>query len=117
MADNDQQVKQTAVVLTEEALAELRSEQNYAGAVLGGLIGALVGAAIWAVITVSTHYQIGWMAIGVGFLVAVLVRYFGKGIDRVFGIIGALFAMFGSMLGNYFSIAYFASIEYNVDFF
>jgi hypothetical protein len=91
MADNDQQVKQTAVVLTEEALAELRSEQNYAGAVLGGLIGALVGAAIWAVITVSTHYQIGWMAIGVGFLVAVLVRYFGKGIDRVFGIIGALF--------------------------
>jgi hypothetical protein len=74
--------------------------QNLPGALLGGLVAALVGALIWAVITVTTGMRIGFMAIGVGFLVAWAVRTLGKGRDMTFGIIGGAFALLGCLLGN-----------------
>jgi hypothetical protein len=40
------------------------------------------------------------MAVGVGFLVGFSVRHFGKGIDPVFGIVGASLALVGCLLGN-----------------
>jgi hypothetical protein len=73
---------------------------NLAGALLGGLVAALVGALIWAVITVTTGMRIGFMAIGVGFLVAWAVRTLGKGHDMTFGIVGGAFALLGCLLGN-----------------
>jgi hypothetical protein len=68
---------------------------------LAGLAAAIVGAVIWAVITVTTDHQIGWMALGVGALVGFALRI-GNG-GKAFGILGALFALFGCVLGNYFS--------------
>ena len=79
-------------------------EQNLPPALLGGGIAALVGAGIWAVVTVATGYQIGWVAVGVGFLVAMTVRFLGKGIDPVFGIVGAVWALIGCLLGNMLAI-------------
>ena len=52
----------------ELALEELRGEQSLALGVVGGAVGALVGAAVWAAVTVATNSQIGFMAVGVGFL-------------------------------------------------
>ncbi|NDV47515.1 hypothetical protein D0T49_10700 [Paludibacter sp. 221] len=63
----------------------------------------LIGALLWAVITVLTNYQIGYMAVAVGFLVGYAVRLGGKGIDKVFGIVGAVLALLGCLLGNFFS--------------
>jgi hypothetical protein len=40
------------------------------------------------------------MAVGVGFLVGYAVRYTGQGIDRIFGITGAVFALLGCLAGN-----------------
>jgi hypothetical protein len=76
---------------------------NLAGALLGGLVAAVVGALIWAVITVTTKMQIGFMAVGVGFLVAWAVRTLGKGRDVTFGIIGGALALLGCLLGNLLS--------------
>lgn len=76
---------------------------NLAGALLGGLGAALVGALIWAVITVTIKFQIGFMAVGVGFLVAWAVRTLGKGRDATFGIIGGAMALLGCLLGNLLS--------------
>lgn len=76
---------------------------NLAGALVGGLVAALVGALIWAVITVTTKFQIGFMAVGVGFLVAWAVRTLGKGRDATFGIIGGVCALLGCLLGNLLS--------------
>ncbi|MGK0390595.1 MAG: hypothetical protein ACI94Y_003353 [Maribacter sp.] len=57
----------------------------------------------------TTEYQIGFMAIGVGILVGFDNKFAGKGIDSMFGIIGASFALFGCLLGNLFTIVGFAA--------
>ena len=80
-----------------------------------GLAAAIIGAIIWAVVTVTTKYQIGWMALGVGALVGFALRI-GNG-GKAFGILGAFLALFGCILGNYFSLIAFASVEEHVGFF
>lgn len=63
---------------------------------------------IWATITVSTGYQIGYMAV-IRFIVGYSNRAVGKGIDQIFGIIVAVFAFIGCFLGNYFGLIAFAA--------
>lgn len=96
---------------------KIRMEQNLPMAIVSGLATALIGAILWAIITVSTGFQIGYMAIGVGFIVGYAVSFLGKGIDQVFGIIGALFALLGCLGGNALSIIGFAAIEFNMGYF
>lgn len=43
--------------------------------VVGGLIGAAAGIAIWVLVGHFTHYEVGWIAWGIGFLVGLGVRY------------------------------------------
>jgi phosphate/sulfate permease len=69
-----------------------------------GAVAALIGAVLWAVITNVTGYQIGFMAIGVGFIVGYAVRVAGKGIDQTFGIVGAVLALLGCLVGNALAI-------------
>ncbi len=90
-------------------MQRMRDQQNLGAGVVAGLGAALAGAAIWAVVTVITGYQIGWMAIGIGFLVGYAVRAAGKGIDQVFGFAGAALALVGCMLGNLLTVCYFVS--------
>ena len=59
----------------------LHSEQNLLLGAAAGMIAALAGAAVWAGVTVVTGYQIGFMAIGVGFLVGYAIRAVGRGVD------------------------------------
>lgn len=60
----------------------------------------------------STEYQIGYMAIAVGFLVGFVIRLTGKGIDKIFGISGAILAIFGCLLGNLLSnVGFIANAE------
>ena len=100
----------TAIVIPREQYEQLRSEQNLPIAILAGLSAAILGAVAWAAITVTTEFQIGYMAIAVGFIVGWAVRL-GKGIDKIFGIIGAILALFGCVLGNLFSIIGFVSAQ------
>lgn len=76
------------------------TRQNFLLAVGTGLLAAIVGEMVWAVVTVMTSYQIGWMAVGVGFLVGGMVRLFGRGVDKRFSYLGAGMALFGCLLGN-----------------
>jgi hypothetical protein len=74
---------------------------------LGGFAGlgaAVLGAILWALVTVTTHYQIGWMAVGLGWLVGVTVRFFGKGTTPSFGVVGAGVSVLGCLAGNALSI-------------
>lgn len=88
------------------ALNKLREQQNLVAGIVVGAAAALVGAVIWAFITALTEYQIGWMAIGIGFLVATAVRVAGKGIDKIFGIVGALLSLIGCVVGNLLTAIY-----------
>jgi hypothetical protein len=83
---------------------QLESDQNLGMALGAGALASLVGAAAWAGITVITGGQIGFMAIGVGFLVGYAVRIAGKGLTAVFGVVGAGFALVGCALGNLFAV-------------
>lgn len=90
--------------ISDKALDELRLEQNYPMAIISGILVGIIGALIWAIITVSTDYQIGYMAIAIGAAVGFTIRYFGKGIDQIYGISGAIIAIMSCALGNFFSI-------------
>jgi hypothetical protein len=82
---------------------------------LSGLAAGIIGATVWTVLTVTTKHQIGWMAVGLGALVGFALRI-GNG-GKLFGILGAFLALFGCVLGNYFSLIAFASAEEHVGFF
>ena len=104
----------TAASLTDTAVLPAG---NLPFALAAGIVAAIVGAAIWAGITVATEYQIGWMAVGVGFLVGIAVRRFGMGSTPVYGVIGAVFAVVGCVLGNFLSLVGFISMNEETSFF
>jgi len=81
-------------------LHEVKDNQNLLFGTVGGVVAAAIGAGIWAIITALTNFQIGWMAVGVGFLVGHAVRISGKGIDKTFGAVGAVLSLLGCVLGN-----------------
>jgi hypothetical protein len=109
--DDTTPVEHNAILqnLSERHIEKFKAEQNYTEALLSGLIVGIVGGVLWAAITVATEYQIGYMAIAIGAGVGFVIRYFGKGIDQIFGITGAIIAIFSCLLGNFFSIIGFAA--------
>ena len=48
---------------------------------VSGLVGALAGAAVWAAVAAATHMEVGYVAVLVGFLAGLGVRY-GAGKQR-----------------------------------
>ena len=71
---------------------------------IGALIGALLGAVAWAAITASTNFQIGYMAIGVGFLAGFGMRLLGGGHGRAGGIVAGAVALLGCLFGNLLTV-------------
>ena len=120
--DSDEtQETQPEVQIDSDKLEQLidyhRSQQNLALGAVGGVGAALIGAGLWAWITVLTGYQIGWMAVGVGFLVGYSIRLLGKGVDTVFGIIGAVLALLGCVLGNLLGVFGFIAADVGIPYF
>lgn len=100
----------------ERALGRLRAQQNLVAGLAAGAVAALVGAVIWAVVTDVTGYQIGFMAIGVGFIVGYAVRVAGKGIDQSFGFMGAVLALLGCVVGNAFAVIGIVASQQNIPY-
>lgn len=105
------------IAVSEKELEKLRIHQNFKLALTAGLVVGLLGALLWGVITVVTGYQIGYMAIAIGAGVGIAMRYFGKGIDPIFGFTGAIIAILSCVLGNYFSIVGFMADYASVGYF
>ncbi len=88
----------------EKFMIEAKAKESLPLAILGGLVASIVAGIIWALISYATRMQIGFMAIGVGFLVGYAVNFFGKGFGNSFGVIGALFSLFGCLFGNLLAV-------------
>jgi hypothetical protein len=88
----------------EKYVQKLQMEQSLFIGFFGGLAAAIISAIIWAAITLATEIQIGYMSVGVGFLVGFAVRTLGKGFEKRFGYLGAALSLFGCILGNFFAI-------------
>jgi hypothetical protein len=118
---NEVESTSTENILTEDErnkiLTNLRFEQNLPLAIIAGSVAALLCAFLWAVITVATEYQIGYMAIAVGLLVGYVIRLTGKGIDQIFGITGGVLALLGCLIGNFFSNIGFIAHAYELGYF
>jgi len=78
---------------------------------IAGAVAALFGAVVWALVTVLTKYQIGFMALGVGLLVGWTVRKFGGGPSLGNGLLGGGMALLGCVLGNLLSGCVFIANE------
>jgi hypothetical protein len=103
--------------LSIEKLALFKEEQNLNLAIGTGIMAGILGAVIWGLITVTTGYQIGYMAIAIGAGVGFTMRYFGKGVDQIYGILGAIIAVTSCFIGNFFSIIGFAANSENLNYF
>ena len=95
-------------------LEKMKEEQNLGMGILAGLAGAFLGAVIWAFATLITDYQIGWMAVLNGFLVGFGIRTFGKGMDKKYGVMGAVMALGSILLGNLLMVAVILAREESI---
>ncbi len=82
---------------------QMKADQNPVLGLLAGAVAAIIGAVAWAFITFATNQMIGLVAVGIGLLVGFAVRIFGKGMTRVFGVIGASLSLLGCLAGNLLS--------------
>jgi hypothetical protein len=87
----------------EQAVAQLRAQQNFAAAIPAGVAAAVVGAGIWALTVFITEMKLGLIAVVVGAIVGYAVRATGRGIEQKFGMLGAICAAFGWALGTMLS--------------
>ena len=100
---------------TTTDVAPLNPESHsLALALLAGCAAAAIGAALWAAVTVVTGLKIGWVAIGIGFLVGYAVRVFGKGSEPAFQVLGAVLSLLGCLAGNLLMVCVFASRQENI---
>ena len=107
-----QTIREPDPLKIQHFMEQIREEQNLTLGIAAGAIAALLGSVLWGVISYVTNYQIGWMAIGVAFMVGWSIRTFGKGVDKVFGFAGAGLALFSCILGNFLMFAAVISREY-----
>jgi hypothetical protein len=82
-------------------VAELQAKQNLPIALAAGMLAAVAGAVFWAMVTITTNHQVGYMALAVGFLVGGAVRVSGRGVSKSFGWLGAGLSVGGCLLGNF----------------
>jgi hypothetical protein len=103
--------------ISSETLEKLRAEQSLPAAIFSGIFIGILAAIAWAMITVTTNLKIGLVAIAIGFVVGLGMRQFGKGIDPIYGICGAVIALFSCFFGDIFSIIGFAANEADIGYF
>lgn len=109
-----QTIREIDPAKAQELQERIQEEQNLSLGIVAGLAAAVLGAILWGVISFFTGYQIGWVAIGVAFMVGWSLRQFGKGVDKIFGIAGAALSLVSCILGNFLTIAAVISREYSV---
>ena len=85
-----------------------RGENVFLG-ILAGTVAAVLGAAIWMGITIATGLHIGYVALGVGALVGLAIRFAGNGRSMIFGIIGAILTLAGCVGGEILTVVQLSS--------
>jgi FtsH-binding integral membrane protein len=86
-------------------------------AIAAGLGAAVAGAAIWAIVTVQTNYELGIMAIAVGFVVGKAVSAAANSRNTAYGVLGAVCSLLGCVLGNLLSVVGFYANAKHIGYF
>lgn len=109
--------RDTATALVEQVHAQLvtqipmHEEADLASilpAVIGGTLAAVIGGLIWAAIVITTGYEIGYVAWGIGVLAGIGVVLFAKGKKGVhLQIVAVLASVLGMVIGKYGAFFHF----------
>ena len=91
----------------QELAASKGSALGIVPGLVGGAIGALVGAGIWAAIAVLTDYEIGYIAVLVGFLAGHGVRLAARGRGRALQFVAVAMSIIGLLAAKYFLFAHY----------
>ncbi len=91
------------------------AKENLFLGIVGGLIGAIFGAAVWGGIIAFTGWQISIFAVLVGFLTGFGVKYLGNGTTATYGLVGAVLALLGCVLGDVLAVALIESKQHEID--
>ena len=89
----------------QSLMREVKERQNLPLGIAAGAGAMIVAAVVWAVVTAVANIQIGYMAVGVGFLVGFAIRFAGKGVSATFGWAGAALSLTGCVGGNILTMA------------
>jgi len=89
------------------ARASASGSTGFVLAPIAGAVGAMVGAGIWAAIAIATDFEVGYVAVLVGFLAGLGVRW-GAGGQGSAGlqVLAAILAFAGMLAAKYFIFAY-----------
>jgi hypothetical protein len=75
-------------------------------ALLGGLLAAVLGGVAWAVIVITTGYEIGWAAWAIGLLVGIVMAKLTAARGPSLATPAAIFAAAGLLTGKVFIVEY-----------
>ena len=82
----------------------------YVPAILAGLAAAIAGGVVWGLIVKSTDYEVGFVAWGIGFIVAMAILFATRGRRGVpLQAIAIACALLGIAIGKYLSFAWVIS--------
>ena len=91
-----------------KALKEKFLIGSFLPSIVGGLIAAIIAGGLWGAIVKQTEYEIGYTAIGIGWLCAWGVLLFNEGKKgKPAQIISCLSSLLGIVAGKYFLYYYF----------
>jgi chromate transport protein ChrA len=92
---------------------DMQLEKNNIGMPLfGGLLAAIIGGVVWALIAITTSYELGIIAWGVGGLAGFIVAITAaKRINPVHQIIAVVASLLGILLGKYLLFSYYFNGE------
>jgi hypothetical protein len=104
----DTEYEKVLVDLKEEIAETKMNASSIGPGIIGGLLGAALGACLWALIVVLTEYEIGYMALGVGFLSGYGVYFLtGKKRGIILQVIAGFSSIIGLLMAKYFLVFYF----------
>jgi hypothetical protein len=87
----------------------LKKRENILLGTAAGVGTAVVALIIWALAVKFSGYKLGWMAIAASFGIGFAIRYFGKGVSPVFGVIGGGTAFLTWLAGNIITTVFIIS--------
>jgi len=103
------------VTLTYAKLRKTADEEEFSfgmllPALIGGLVAAVVGGIIWGMVVITTDYEIGYMAVGIGFLTGYGVVLFTSGRKGVpLQVIAVAASIVGIAIGKY--VTFFQAVK------
>ncbi len=99
-ADDDQRTVEMTASEYDDFIASINQKANNSLGVLLGIGFGFVGATAWAIISKLTGYNIGFIAIFIGFLVGQGFVNAGRSTKPIMGVIAAIIALLSTLLGN-----------------